>query len=50
MKKKLLFIVCLLLSQSISLLANERKTINLSGKGWFLWQDKEADWKNEIPN
>ena len=49
MKTKLLFIVCLLLSQSISLLANERKTINLSGKGWFLWQDKEADWKNEIP-
>lgn len=49
MKTKSLLILFLFIINCIGTLANERKIINLSGEGWFLWQDKEADWKNEIP-
>lgn len=24
-----------------------RTTISLSGEGWYLWQDKQAEWKND---
>ncbi|MBE6280540.1 MAG: glycoside hydrolase family 2 [Bacteroides sp.] len=50
MRTKSLLILCLLIGNCICTLANERKIVNLSGEGWFLWQDKEADWRNEEPH
>ena len=50
MRTKSLLILCLLIGNCICTLANERRIVNLSGEGWFLWQDKEADWRNEEPH
>ena len=49
MRTRILMLLCMFAAVMQTSTANERTVINLSGKGWFLWQDKDADWKNEVP-
>lgn len=47
MKKSMIVIACWLLCTLGGMNAQERQVIDLSGKGWQLWQDKEAQWQKE---
>lgn len=42
---KTVFLLCLL--PLLSIQAQSRMETDLSGKGWKLWQDKNASWENE---
>lgn len=50
MKKILALITLALLAvPSPAAPAKERVSIELSGEGWYLWRDRDADWRNEKP-
>ena len=47
MKKSIVAIAFLLLCPFYGVRAQERPFFDLSGKGWHLWQDKNAAWQTE---
>ena len=47
MKKSIIAIAFLLLCPFYGVRAQERPFFDLSGKGWHLWQDKNAAWQTE---
>lgn len=47
MKKSIIAIAFLLLCPLCGMKAQERTVFDLSGKGWHLWQDKDARWQTE---
>lgn len=47
MKKSIFAIAFLLLCLLYGARAQERPVFDLSGKGWYLWQDKDARWQAE---
>lgn len=47
MKKSIVAIAFLLLCPLYRMGAQERTVFDLSGKGWYLWQDKDAAWQTE---
>lgn len=47
MKKSIFAIAFLLLCPLCGMKAQERTVFDLSGKGWHLWQDKDARWQTE---
>lgn len=47
MKKSIIAITLLLLFPLCGMKAQERQVVDLSGEGWYLWQDKEAAWEKE---
>lgn len=47
MKKSIIAIAFLLLCPLYGARAQERPVFDLSGKGWHLWQDKDARWQTE---
>lgn len=47
MKKSIIAIAFLLLCPLAGMKAQERQIQDLSGKGWYLWQDKDAAWEQE---
>ena len=47
MRKIIFAVMCLLLLSVCGVKAQERRVIDLSGEGWYLWQDKDATWQQE---
>ncbi|MCR5277765.1 MAG: glycoside hydrolase family 2 [Bacteroidales bacterium] len=47
--KRFLLLLILALSGAAYAPAQDRQRTELSGEGWYLWQDKDAAWREESP-